>query len=189
MASSTPLSKANASFSLAMLRKLTEEDNAANIVFSPFSISSALAMVMLGARGNTAAQISEVQFTRTLVVAHPQGIVLIWAASANHIKLSCNCISISVLFCSTTNLFFVHSAYRPRTAKMMFILCLPSSCVNSASPLLRLFSVLPTNCTASRPTSFFRWVCFCMSFFFFLKTKKNNFMSVLVCFYLTLGWN
>uniref|UniRef100_A0A3B4FWL7 Serpin B6 n=1 Tax=Pundamilia nyererei TaxID=303518 RepID=A0A3B4FWL7_9CICH len=31
--------------------------------FSPFSISSALAMVMLGARGNTATQMSEVQYT------------------------------------------------------------------------------------------------------------------------------
>ncbi|XP_061569031.1 leukocyte elastase inhibitor-like [Cololabis saira] len=60
MASPTPLTKANAIFSLDLLRKLSEDDNSANIFFSPFSISSALAMVMLGARGNTAAQMSEV---------------------------------------------------------------------------------------------------------------------------------
>uniref|UniRef100_A0A3Q3A9I3 Leukocyte elastase inhibitor n=1 Tax=Kryptolebias marmoratus TaxID=37003 RepID=A0A3Q3A9I3_KRYMA len=59
MASSTPLSKANTTFSLALLRKLSEDNNAANIFFSPFSVSSALAMVMLGARGNTATQMLE----------------------------------------------------------------------------------------------------------------------------------
>uniref|UniRef100_A0A1A7WV39 Leukocyte elastase inhibitor n=1 Tax=Iconisemion striatum TaxID=60296 RepID=A0A1A7WV39_9TELE len=59
MASSTPLTKANASFSLALFKKLGENDNSSNVFFSPFSISSALAMVMLGARGNTATQMSE----------------------------------------------------------------------------------------------------------------------------------
>uniref|UniRef100_A0A1A8PS36 Leukocyte elastase inhibitor n=1 Tax=Nothobranchius rachovii TaxID=451742 RepID=A0A1A8PS36_9TELE len=59
MASSTPLSKANTSFSLALFKKLGENDNSSNVFFSPFSISSALAMVMLGARGNTATQMSE----------------------------------------------------------------------------------------------------------------------------------
>uniref|UniRef100_A0A3P9NRG6 Serpin B6 n=1 Tax=Poecilia reticulata TaxID=8081 RepID=A0A3P9NRG6_POERE len=54
------LSKPNTTFSLALLRKLSEDNNTANIFFSPFSISSALAMVMLGARGDTATQISEV---------------------------------------------------------------------------------------------------------------------------------
>uniref|UniRef100_A0A3P9NU61 Serpin B6 n=1 Tax=Poecilia reticulata TaxID=8081 RepID=A0A3P9NU61_POERE len=60
MASSSSLSKPNTTFSLALLRKLSEDNNTANIFFSPFSISSALAMVMLGARGDTATQISEV---------------------------------------------------------------------------------------------------------------------------------
>uniref|UniRef100_A0A3B5LS75 Serpin B6 n=1 Tax=Xiphophorus couchianus TaxID=32473 RepID=A0A3B5LS75_9TELE len=60
MASSIPLSKPNTTFSLALLRKLSEDKKTANIFFSPFSISSALAMVMLGARGDTATQISEV---------------------------------------------------------------------------------------------------------------------------------
>ncbi|XP_029384870.1 leukocyte elastase inhibitor-like isoform X1 [Echeneis naucrates] len=60
MASSTPLAKANTTFSLALLSKLSDNDKTANVFFSPFSISSALAMVMLGARGNTATQMSEV---------------------------------------------------------------------------------------------------------------------------------
>uniref|UniRef100_A0A3P9KBW2 Leukocyte elastase inhibitor n=1 Tax=Oryzias latipes TaxID=8090 RepID=A0A3P9KBW2_ORYLA len=59
MASINPLSKANISFSLAMLRQLSEDHRTTNIFFSPFSISSALAMVMLGARGDTATQIAE----------------------------------------------------------------------------------------------------------------------------------
>lgn len=60
MASPAPLPEANTAFSQALLKKLSDEDNGANVFFSPFSISSALAMVMLGARGNTAAQMSEV---------------------------------------------------------------------------------------------------------------------------------
>lgn len=60
----TPLASANTSFSLALLKKLGDKDNTANVFFSPFSISSALAMVLLGARGNTAAQMSEVQLVK-----------------------------------------------------------------------------------------------------------------------------
>ncbi|XP_074549278.1 leukocyte elastase inhibitor-like [Halichoeres trimaculatus] len=59
MASPTPLSKANTSFSLALFKQLSDNDKKANVFFSPFSISSALAMVTLGARGNTATQMSE----------------------------------------------------------------------------------------------------------------------------------
>lgn len=66
MASSTPLSKANSTFSLALLNKLGDNDKTTNIFFSPFSISSALAMVMLGARGNTATQMSESLGTKDL---------------------------------------------------------------------------------------------------------------------------
>uniref|UniRef100_A0A8C7WUD9 Serpin domain-containing protein n=1 Tax=Oryzias sinensis TaxID=183150 RepID=A0A8C7WUD9_9TELE len=53
---------ANISFSLAMFRQLSEDHNTTNIFFSPFSISSALAMVMLGARGDTATQMAELCF-------------------------------------------------------------------------------------------------------------------------------
>ncbi|XP_034717462.1 leukocyte elastase inhibitor-like isoform X5 [Etheostoma cragini] len=61
MKASTPskTAKANTTFSLALFKKLSDEDKTANIFYSPFSISSALAMVMLGARGNTATQMSE----------------------------------------------------------------------------------------------------------------------------------
>ncbi|XP_056868212.1 leukocyte elastase inhibitor-like isoform X2 [Takifugu flavidus] len=62
MAAPSPLCKANTSFSLALFRKLSDNDTTANIFYSPFSISSALAMVLLGARGNTAAQMSEVLY-------------------------------------------------------------------------------------------------------------------------------
>ncbi len=65
METSTCVSKANTTFSLALQKRLSDEDKTANVFFSPFSISAALAMVMLGARGNTAAQMSEVQHTHT----------------------------------------------------------------------------------------------------------------------------
>ncbi|XP_057679958.1 leukocyte elastase inhibitor-like isoform X2 [Corythoichthys intestinalis] len=59
MASPPTLSKANTNFCLDLLKKLSDNDKTANIFFSPFSISSALAMVMLGSGGNTAMQMSE----------------------------------------------------------------------------------------------------------------------------------
>uniref|UniRef100_A0A3P8SDI0 Serpin peptidase inhibitor, clade B (ovalbumin), member 1, like 3 n=1 Tax=Amphiprion percula TaxID=161767 RepID=A0A3P8SDI0_AMPPE len=40
---------------------LSDDNQTTNIFFSPFSISSAMAMVMLGARGNTAIQMSELE--------------------------------------------------------------------------------------------------------------------------------
>ncbi|XP_060029989.1 serpin B6-like isoform X3 [Erinaceus europaeus] len=52
------LSEANGTFAFNLLKKLGE-GNSKNIFFSPLSISSALAMVLLGAKGNTAAQMSE----------------------------------------------------------------------------------------------------------------------------------
>uniref|UniRef100_A0A3Q2DTQ1 Serpin domain-containing protein n=1 Tax=Cyprinodon variegatus TaxID=28743 RepID=A0A3Q2DTQ1_CYPVA len=61
MASPSPLSKANTTFCLDLLRKLNEDNNTANIFFSPFSISAALSMVMMGARGKTASQITTVK--------------------------------------------------------------------------------------------------------------------------------
>lgn len=61
MASPAPLSEANTSFCLDLFKQLSDNDKTANVFFSSFSISSALAMVMLGARGNTHTQMSEVQ--------------------------------------------------------------------------------------------------------------------------------
>ncbi|NWU94257.1 ILEU inhibitor, partial [Upupa epops] len=51
------LSKANSKFVLDLLRRFNETNPTGNIFFSPLSISAALAMVILGAKGNTEAQI------------------------------------------------------------------------------------------------------------------------------------
>ncbi|KAJ8790618.1 hypothetical protein J1605_004591 [Eschrichtius robustus] len=53
------LSEANGTFALTLLKHLGE-DNSKNVFISPISISSALAMVFMGAKGNTAAQMSQV---------------------------------------------------------------------------------------------------------------------------------
>uniref|UniRef100_A0A668ALR2 Serpin B6 n=1 Tax=Myripristis murdjan TaxID=586833 RepID=A0A668ALR2_9TELE len=60
MAASSPLSEANTAFCLALFKQLDEDKKSSNVFYSPLSISSALAMVMLGARANTATQMSEV---------------------------------------------------------------------------------------------------------------------------------
>ncbi|XP_026367166.2 serpin B6 isoform X2 [Ursus arctos] len=51
------LSEANGTFALSLLKKLGEE-NSKNVFFSPMSMSSALSMVFMGAKGDTAAQMS-----------------------------------------------------------------------------------------------------------------------------------
>ncbi|XP_048204474.1 leukocyte elastase inhibitor [Perognathus longimembris pacificus] len=53
------LSTANTRFTLDLFLALSENNPTGNIFISPFSISSALAMVLLGSRGNTAAQLSK----------------------------------------------------------------------------------------------------------------------------------
>ncbi|CAB1422555.1 unnamed protein product, partial [Pleuronectes platessa] len=73
MASSAALSKANTSFCLDLFKKFSDKDKAANVFYSPFSISSALAMVMLGARGNTHTQMSEVLSFCEAVKPQPGG--------------------------------------------------------------------------------------------------------------------
>lgn len=52
--------EANGTFAINLLKMLGEEDNSQNVFFSPLSISSALAMVFMGAKGDTAAQMSQV---------------------------------------------------------------------------------------------------------------------------------
>ncbi|XP_061096084.1 leukocyte elastase inhibitor-like [Conger conger] len=54
------LSAANTKFSLDLFKYITEHKKTDNIFYSPLSISSALAMVYMGARGNTATQMAEV---------------------------------------------------------------------------------------------------------------------------------
>ncbi|XP_061094471.1 leukocyte elastase inhibitor-like [Conger conger] len=53
------LTTANTNFSLDLFKKISESNKSDNIFYSPLSISSALAMVYMGARGNTATQIAE----------------------------------------------------------------------------------------------------------------------------------
>ncbi|XP_034145248.1 leukocyte elastase inhibitor-like [Esox lucius] len=53
------VSVANTNFSLDLFKKITEKKKTGNVFYSPLSISSALAMVYLGARGNTATQMSK----------------------------------------------------------------------------------------------------------------------------------
>ncbi|XP_031214790.1 serpin B6-like isoform X2 [Mastomys coucha] len=54
-----PLLEANATFALKLLRVMGE-DNSKSVFFSPLSISSSLAMILIGANGTTASQISQV---------------------------------------------------------------------------------------------------------------------------------
>uniref|UniRef100_T1DIT7 Leukocyte elastase inhibitor n=1 Tax=Crotalus horridus TaxID=35024 RepID=T1DIT7_CROHD len=54
------LSAANTTFALNLFKKLSANDPTKNLFFSPLSMSSALLMVSLGARGNTEAQMSKV---------------------------------------------------------------------------------------------------------------------------------
>ncbi|XP_009977068.1 PREDICTED: leukocyte elastase inhibitor [Tauraco erythrolophus] len=51
------LHNANSRFALDLLRRFNETNPTGNVFFSPVSISAALAMVLLGAKGNTAAQV------------------------------------------------------------------------------------------------------------------------------------
>uniref|UniRef100_A0A8C0RVI1 Serpin family B member 8 n=1 Tax=Canis lupus familiaris TaxID=9615 RepID=A0A8C0RVI1_CANLF len=53
------LYEANGSFAINLLKMLGREDSSRNVFCSPLSISSALAMVFMGAKGNTAAQMSQ----------------------------------------------------------------------------------------------------------------------------------
>ncbi|XP_016341273.1 leukocyte elastase inhibitor-like [Sinocyclocheilus anshuiensis] len=55
-----PLSSANTQFSLKLFKKISGGNTSGNVFYSPISISSALAMVSLGAKGNTASQMFKV---------------------------------------------------------------------------------------------------------------------------------
>jgi serpin B len=54
------VAKGNTEFALDLYGKLKDDKKGENIFFSPFSISSALAMTYAGARGNTAKQMADV---------------------------------------------------------------------------------------------------------------------------------
>lgn len=54
------ISSSNTDFALELFRTLSQANPSGNIFLSPLSISSALAMVYLGAEGDTAAQMAKV---------------------------------------------------------------------------------------------------------------------------------
>ncbi|XP_020851474.1 serpin B6-like [Phascolarctos cinereus] len=54
------LSEATNTFTLNVFKKISEEDASQNVFYSPLSLYCALAMVLDGAKGNTAAQIQQV---------------------------------------------------------------------------------------------------------------------------------
>ncbi|KAM9827282.1 leukocyte elastase inhibitor A-like [Neosynchiropus ocellatus] len=60
MAQYEKISKANTTFSVNLLKKISEDEKTSNIFFSGFSISAALSMLMSGTGGNTHKQMSEV---------------------------------------------------------------------------------------------------------------------------------
>lgn len=55
----------NADFALGLFRTLSQANPARNIFVSPLSISSAMAMVYLGAKGDTATQMAKVSTLST----------------------------------------------------------------------------------------------------------------------------
>lgn len=63
------VSSSNTAFALELFRTLSEEKPDGNIFVSPLSISSALAMVYLGAKGDTAAQMAQVS-TQSIYYMH-----------------------------------------------------------------------------------------------------------------------
>lgn len=64
------LSTANTRFALDLFRTLNENNPTGNIFISPISISSALAMVVMGTRGATAAQVSKALYFNTVEEIH-----------------------------------------------------------------------------------------------------------------------
>ncbi|XP_049620966.1 leukocyte elastase inhibitor-like [Suncus etruscus] len=65
-----PLTSANTAFALELFSALSQEDPTANLFFSPFSVSSALAMVLLGTRGSTEAQLAKTLHLDTVKEIH-----------------------------------------------------------------------------------------------------------------------
>ncbi|KAI4904436.1 hypothetical protein NFI96_009119, partial [Prochilodus magdalenae] len=55
------VSVTNTHFAFDLFKKIRGSNKTNNVVYSPLSISSALAMVSLGAAGNTEAQMSELK--------------------------------------------------------------------------------------------------------------------------------
>ncbi|XP_020792316.2 leukocyte elastase inhibitor-like isoform X3 [Boleophthalmus pectinirostris] len=70
MSGSDSLSKANISFTLDLFRSLGKQNKSSNVSFSPLSVSAALSMVLLGAKGRTANQMRECLKTKDCKDVH-----------------------------------------------------------------------------------------------------------------------
>ncbi|KAJ0060000.1 hypothetical protein NL108_018233 [Boleophthalmus pectinirostris] len=64
------LSKANITFTLDLFRSLGNQNKSSNVSFSPLSVSAALSMVLLGAKGRTADQMRECLKTKDCKDVH-----------------------------------------------------------------------------------------------------------------------
>uniref|UniRef100_A0A669DRW8 Serpin domain-containing protein n=1 Tax=Oreochromis niloticus TaxID=8128 RepID=A0A669DRW8_ORENI len=71
MNSMSAVSSSNTAFALELFRTLSQTNPAGNIFVSPLSISSALAMVYLGAKGDTAAQMAQVSSLSLVTCTRP----------------------------------------------------------------------------------------------------------------------
>ncbi|MBN3313106.1 ILEU inhibitor, partial [Atractosteus spatula] len=70
------LASAHTSFSLDLFKRLSADNRTGNVFFSPLSISSALAMVYLGAQGNTATEMAQVSSDTVRLSSHCVSILL-----------------------------------------------------------------------------------------------------------------
>ncbi|NWI62324.1 ILEU inhibitor, partial [Todus mexicanus] len=64
------LRNANSTFALDLFRRFSETNPTGNVFFSPISVSAALAMVILGAKGNTEAQLLKTLHVDKIEDAH-----------------------------------------------------------------------------------------------------------------------
>uniref|UniRef100_A0A8C4XI83 Leukocyte elastase inhibitor-like n=1 Tax=Erpetoichthys calabaricus TaxID=27687 RepID=A0A8C4XI83_ERPCA len=111
------LSEANSQFFLDLFKNLSEA-NRGDVFFSPFSISPALAMVYLGARGDTAAQMEQVSMH--------EGCIQCWYKSIYNSLKCCNFsskFSFVFIFLSVTAFFvcIVQKLYHAELESVDFI--------------------------------------------------------------------
>lgn len=76
------LCEGNDSFAIKLLKLLGEAETSRNVFFSPLSISISLAMVYLGARGDTADQMSQVSMHATEAELGHLSSLLLWSWSS-----------------------------------------------------------------------------------------------------------
>ncbi|XP_071005883.1 leukocyte elastase inhibitor-like [Oncorhynchus clarkii lewisi] len=87
---SSTVRNSNTAFALGLYRTLSENHADGNIFFSPLSISSALAMVYLGAKGDTAEQMAKQNFHYHMAVLPNQGATnLLWLHHPLFVILHC----------------------------------------------------------------------------------------------------